>query len=294
LQEAGYRVSFLDTTELGQGARVCHSIAARTRATFTASDGSEVELGKIKTVWYRRAYPASIPNDVRDPNDREFAQKEWFHAVGGLLLSLRARFVNPLLAERAALKPRQLQLARDVGLRVPKTLITNDAAAVRQFVRSLGGRVVHKALTSPPNRLLETRRWSETDSAALEDLVIAPSIFQAEIVGAIDIRVTVVGDRVFAARIASNKSRSHLDSRLDLDVPCEADELPRDVQCRILELMRRLGLLFGTIDMKITDDGDYFFLEVNPQGQFLYIEILTSMPITSAVANLLAQRSKKS
>ena len=130
--------------------------------------------------------------------------------------------------------------------------------------------------------------WAETDSEALEDLPLAPTMFQEAVDGPSDVRATVAGERILAARIQSSEGRFGVDSRLDLDVPCVPHELPARVANPLLEMMSALGLVYGTIDLKITDEGEYFFFEVNPQGQFLYIEILTGLPITSAVADLLA------
>ncbi len=111
-------------------------------------------------------------------------------------------------------------------------------------------------------------------------------MFQEEIAGPSDVRATVVGERVLAARIES--SSDHVDSRLSPDAPCEPWSLPDDVHEALLRTMDALGLVFGTVDLKITHENDYVFLEVNPQGQFLYVKILTGLPITEALADLLA------
>jgi len=78
---------------------------------------------------------------------------------------------------------------------------------------------------------------------------------------------------------------------LDFDAPCERWDLPESVDKLLRNLMSELGLVFATIDLKITNQGEYVFLEVNPQGQFLYVEILTNLPITLALARFLTSRS---
>ena len=65
------------------------------------------------------------------------------------------------------------------------------------------------------------------------------------------------------------------------------------LQSQLLALVRRLGLVYSTIDLKLTNDGEYVFLELNPQGQFLYVEILSAMPITAAVASLLVRGAQR-
>jgi hypothetical protein len=85
----------------------------------------------------------------------------------------------------------------------------------------------------------------------------------------------------------SSQSRAGLDSRLDLDVPVAPFELQDPAVSQLLALMRDLGLSFSAVDLKMTADGELYFLELNPQGQFLYIEILTGQPIAAAMARLL-------
>ena len=95
--------------------------------------------------------------------------------------------VNPPLADIAAVKPVQLVEAAKLGLRIPDTLITSDMVAAKAFISDHPDGVVHKALNSPPHRLVDTRRWSDGDVEALRDLSVAPTIFQEEIVGTVDI-----------------------------------------------------------------------------------------------------------
>ena len=84
------------------------------------------------------------------------------------------------------------------------------------------------------------------------------------------------------------QGRAEVDSRLDPDAPCTSYELPSNVAAALFRLMDELGLVFGTIDLKLDVNGEHVFLEINPQGQFLYIEILTGLPISQALAELLA------
>ena len=203
-------------------------------------------------------------------------------------IGMSTRVVNPLEAQRAAaVKPYHLAVAQRVGLRIPDTLITSDPQHVKEFIDRHHGSVVYKAMTALPQAFLETRLWQDEDLSRLEQLPLAPTIFQEFVDGPADIRVTIARDEQFAARIASSSSRIGIDSRLDLDVPARACDLPSDVSASLDALMRGLGLSFATIDLKLDAQGDHYFLEVNPQGQFLYIEILTGQPISAAVARTL-------
>jgi glutathione synthase/RimK-type ligase-like ATP-grasp enzyme len=143
-------------------------------------------------------------------------------------------------------------------------------------------------MTAPPHQFLDTRAWDADAARHLDDLALCPTIFQERIFGPADVRVTVVGRELFAACIETARGRAGIDSRLDPDAPCAAYELPRNVQRAILRLMDELGLVIGTVDLKLANDGEHVFLEINPQGQFLYIEILSGLPISNALAEFLA------
>jgi len=298
LEKLGEAVFFLDMSHCGSGTLVEHQIGrSGAPLTLTTEDGTLINLCEVSAVWHRRPQRPRFPSDLIDIEDRNFANLEWIDALDSLLLSIDARHMNPLWSQRAALKPRQLEIARRLGLRIPATLVTNDPLRVNEFLTMHRNNVVYKSLTAPNHCFLATRRWSETDGAALVDLPISPAIFQEEIIGPSDVRVTIVGQEIFAARIDTSASRpssdrqSDVDSRLDLDAPYELHDLPESIAQLLRELMSELGLVFGTIDLKITNEGDHVFLEVNPQGQFLYVEILTGLPITLAVARFLAGRS---
>jgi len=77
---------------------------------------------------------------------------------------------------------------------------------------------------------------------------------------------------------------------MNLDIKYATHQLPPDTATKLHELMNRLGLVYGAIDLRLTPDGRYVFLEINPAGQFLYIEKATGQPITAALAQTLLKR----
>jgi glutathione synthase/RimK-type ligase-like ATP-grasp enzyme len=205
----------------------------------------------------------------------------------GMLQALPVRVVNSPLADRFFEKPFQLALARGLGLRIPETLITSQPEAARRFAAGRGGAIVHKPLTGSSTRMLATCRWGAAAEEALAALPLAPAIFQEAVCGGRELRITLVGQETFAVEF--RPGASVVDGRCDLETEYRRHELPRVVERGLRALMGRLGLTYATVDMKLTDDGDYVFLELNPQGQFLYIEILTGLPIAAAMAQLLTE-----
>ncbi|MEV0473824.1 MvdC/MvdD family ATP grasp protein [Streptomyces prunicolor] len=241
-------------------------------------------LDSIDAVWYRRQGQPRICVEMID-SDREFSLREWGQTLDAMMQSLDAKFVNTLIAQRSAVKPRQLVVASRCGLRIPDTLVTSDQMAAANFIDRHRGGVIHKTMSAPGNQFAATQRWDEGERGEFASLLFAPVLFQEEIIGHSDVRAVVIGDHVMAARFESNPN--HVDSRLSRDSPCEPWTLPAPVYNSLLDMMHSLGLVFGVVDLKITVDDDYVFLEVNPQGQFLYVEMLTGFPITDALADFL-------
>jgi hypothetical protein len=278
----------------GEGLSYRHGIGWESGASVNRrGTDSAVRFGEVETVWLRRPVPARIPESVVESSAREFIGNEWSEAVNGMLLTLDVRWVNEPLAQTSARKPRQLELARRVGLNTPDTLITNDPSAVREFVDRHNSNVVHKALTTPPNKILDTRKWTADAEHWLSALPLAPVMLQEYVAGPVDFRVVVVGEEVFSVKIISGESRSPVDSRLDLDAQYLPCDLPGEIKGQLLRLMSELNLAFGVADLKMNRVGDLVFLEVNPQGQFLFMEILTGLQIGSSVAEFL-RRPKSS
>jgi glutathione synthase/RimK-type ligase-like ATP-grasp enzyme len=114
-------------------------------------------------------------------------------------------------------------------------------------------------------------------------------IFQRYVPAAVDLRITAIGPQLLAAEAHSQKGEYKIDVRLNNDVPYFPHKLPRDVEEKLLKMMRRMGLEYGAIDMRVTPEGEYVFLEVNPAGQFLYVEHAAKIPIAAALAEFLAR-----
>ena len=144
----------------------------------------------------------------------------------------------------------------------------------------------------------ETRLVEAEDLARLELVRLAPVIFQRRIQG-VDLRVTVIGDALFAAEIDARDSSYPVDMRMVIgEAKIRAVDLPPVLSQRLLALMRRLGLVYGAIDLKQDEHGDYYFLEVNPAGQWQFVESRAGLPITQAHADALrrmasAQRRRR-
>jgi glutathione synthase/RimK-type ligase-like ATP-grasp enzyme len=253
-------------------------------------DDTVVRMDAVTAVWWRRPQPFGVPPQVTDPAHRQFAMSEAATAFQGMWQAHDALWVNNILRDAAAAhKPWQLDMARAVGLSIPETLITNSPDDARQFWQRHPGKVVYKAFSASYYAWRETRilRPEEEQLAGLVQL--APVIFQEYVPARVDLRITAIGERLFAAEAHSQDGEYAIDVRFNGDITYQPHALPDAVERDLLALMRRLGLEYGAIDMRLTPDGEYVFLEVNPAGQFLYVEQATGLPIAEALAEHLAR-----
>lgn len=251
-------------------------------ASIRVDGGATVPTRDLTVVWQRRPRPPTPSGMDREAG--EFSRAEWNVVAPDVFAGVAQ--VSDLAAQRRATKPRQLAVAVAAGLRVPDTVITNDVDEAEAFIAGHDGLVVHKTMSASRGRFLKTVEWSESARDALREfLPHAPTIFQERVDGD-DVRATVVGERIFAMR-APNAGRDDVDGRTALDVGWESADVPGDVARCLLAAMGMLGLRFGTVDL-LARAGEWTFLEVNPQGQFLFQEILTGAPLCEELARYLA------
>ena len=256
-------------------------------------------LSECRAIWWRRPMPFEIDDAVRTASHRNFAYNECLEAVSGLWQTLAAGdafWINPPARDEvAARKAYQLRVAQDVGLPIPDTLITNSPDRVREFIRAQGGpeRTIYKSFSATEEAWRETRLLKENEVALLDAVRFAPVIFQEYIPARVDLRITVIGPHVFPGAIHSQETAYAVDFRMDMNrARVEPWELPGEVERGLHALMERLGLVYGAIDMRLTPDGRYVFLEVNPAGQWLFMEEHTRHPITQTLARTLAENDQ--
>ncbi len=273
-------------------------------------DGTRVDGRSVSRVWYRRTRSRPPISRTQNPHLFEYSLEEYTGFFKNMWVALEhARWMdNPGTVHH--LQDHRLQQyldATEAGLDIPETYYTNDGLVV---VRSLGelGRLAVKPIRRAfitednPNksedhpiakgiltRVIEPGAFSEGQlSASLRN---TPVLFQSYVEKEAEIRLTVVGEKFFPCRIDSQASErtKHDWRRYDFQkVAHSVCELPIEVETKIRWLMQRFGLVFGAIDLILTPDGRYVFLEVNPAGQWHWIETITGMTISRAIAEWLA------
>jgi glutathione synthase/RimK-type ligase-like ATP-grasp enzyme len=127
-----------------------------------------------------------------------------------------------------------------------------------------------------------------TDNGAVLSMQSQVCVFQRHVAAVADLRVTIIGDEIFAAAVDLRELEYDVDVRMNPDAKHVAHDLPDDVADKLRGLMQPLGLVYGAIDLRLTEDGRCVFLEINPEGQFLYVEDHTGQPLAAALAARLA------
>lgn len=259
--------------------------------------GNSVPLSEIRSIYYRRPTGFRLPDHL-SPEQQRFAKAEARRGLGGLLFTLPVRWVShPSRVADAEFKPLQLQLAASCGLEVPRTLLTNDAAQAREFAEKLDGPVIYKPLSAPSVRIGGELKFIyatriEEGSLNDEDMGSTIHLFQEWVPKEYDLRLTVVGDQFFAVAIRAGSDEAREDWRSDYAaLSYEPVEAPDSIRFSIIDLLKRLNLPFGAFDFTVTPEGKWVFLEINPNGQWGWIEERTGLPITSAMADLLTDET---
>lgn len=278
-------------TDLHAGASLSAGYGTGGQRGILHTPSRRLDLAHVRSVWVRRPSPYAGPPGL-DGQDRRFAAAQSTWGTGGILASLPgARYVNHPWNNRAAEhKPAQLATARRSGFLVPNTLITSDEHEARDFVAGEPGGVVYKPLWNTPYRVdgqPHTVWVREVDAHEITSAVaVCPHMFQAKVDKAFDVRVTAVGDRLFGVRIDS----PDLDWRHRQDLMrCAPIEVPASVRCSVAAYLAAFRLVYSAFDFAVTDDGSWYFLECNPNGQWAW----QSAPITDAIAMAIANLLQK-
>jgi glutathione synthase/RimK-type ligase-like ATP-grasp enzyme len=219
--------------------------------------------------------------------------------------SLQTLWVShPYKLRRAEVKALQLQEASKAGLRTPHTLISNDPSRAAAFVSALGDAecaikpLIAIGVTDERGYRLPLTTTLPAGHP-LDSVALAPNMFQPYIDKAFELRCVVIGEKIFCAKIDSQAREitrtdwraadwNGTDPEQEVFSPeQEVFSLPDHVQAAIQRLMGSFGINFASIDMIVTPSGEFVFLELNPNGQWLWLELDLGLPLVASMTDLL-------
>jgi glutathione synthase/RimK-type ligase-like ATP-grasp enzyme len=248
-----------------------------------------LDVAKVEAIWWRRFKAAQqLPSGVLTDAQSSLISNDCFGALSGSLQNVfSGRWISsPRATEHASNKLNQLVAAQAAGFCIPETLVTQSPGVVRDFHARLEGRVIVKPVVGTPGPLLFTQLVREEHLAEESSIRACPAIYQEYIPGTEHIRLNCFGRKSYAGLIETKD----LDWRPNLDVPISRWPVPDKLHVSVRKVLDILGLDMGIIDFKLTPAGDIVWLEVNPQGQFLFLEGLTGEPLTEHFAEYFVGR----
>lgn len=249
-------------------------------------------IHQFKSVWYRRTKLPFIK--AENEAERLYLLGEVDIFMQNIFGVIDAKWLsNPISVNAAENKLLQLSNALKVGFNTPKTLISTDKKELLLFAKS-NKKTVAKPIgrgrinyTDKSSKLIFTNILPDSIIDNLDEFCIAPAIFQEYIEKDYELRVTVVGNLIFAARVNSQTDETSMVDWRRKKLKFEKYDLPVDISNKCLKLLGLLKISFGAFDLIKATDGLYYFLEVNPNGQWVWIEKETGMPISDAIINFL-------
>jgi glutathione synthase/RimK-type ligase-like ATP-grasp enzyme len=266
-------------------------------------NNNEILLSSIHSVWYRRTESFSFP-DFLAKEELDIARRECNSFIHGLWKAIpHAKWISiPEKIQEASIKVEQLIRAETLGFNILPTCFSNDPETIFNFFKAYA--TSRKILYKTHTPVMVSHADGKVGVAyavlldddklkKIEEIRNAPGIFQVYMPKKYDIRVTIIGDKIFSCKIDSQSSfETYVDCRAyswgsGMLPGHQQYALPCHIADKCIELIRSYGLEFGAIDLVNGQDGNYYFLELNPNGQWAWIQEVTGMPMKEAFIDLL-------
>ncbi|WP_294263448.1 MvdC/MvdD family ATP grasp protein [uncultured Chryseobacterium sp.] len=265
---------------------------------LTDEYGNTLDSKTIQAVWHRKSWRISIPEEL----DETYAQiflKEYASLQYNLLTLLEeVPWINPLQNENKidGNKIHQLKLAKKNNLTVPETIFSNDPEKITGFFHEkCNGKMIAKlhgviSKSMGGENLLSTQIINENSLENIEDIEYCPMIFQPYIEKEYELRIVYLDGEFFTGKINNSE---YTDWRIaNGDYFWSEYLLPEHIRTNLTAMMKEIGLYIGAIDMIRGQDGNYYFLEVNPQGEWGMLQKELNFPIAERIADNLIKRMK--
>ncbi|MEG0926987.1 MvdC/MvdD family ATP grasp protein [Chryseobacterium sp.] len=258
--------------------------------------GKTIHSDDIKGVWHRKAWRISVPEEL-DQNYEKIFQNEYGSLRYNLITTLEnIPWINPFEKEKKidGNKMLQLKIAESNHLTIPKTVFSNNEEKITTFFHQYcSGKAIAKlhgvqSKTMRGENLISTMIIEEETLEHLSDIAYCPMIFQPYINKEYELRIMYVDGEFFTGKINNS---TNADWRVsDENYFWSAYELPENIKINLTSMMKEMGLYMGAIDVIKGKDGEYYFLEVNPQGEWGMLQKELGFPIAERIADNLIKR----
>lgn len=263
---------------------------------LTDEFGNTVNSSDIKGVWHRKAWKITIPEELDEDYEKIFIKEYGSLRYNLFTLLENIPWMNPLEKEMKVdgNKLYQLKIAKQHNLIIPKTIFSNDEEKITAFFHEYcNGKAVAKlhgaiAKSMDGGNMLSTTIIDESTLENLSDIAYCPMIFQPYIDKEYELRIVYVDGCFFTGKINNSENADWRVSQSGYF--WSAYELPEDIKGHLTSMMKEMGLYIGAIDMIKGRDGKYYFLEVNPQGEWGMLQKELNFPIAESIADNLIKR----
>ncbi len=264
--------------------------------TITDEAGTSVSSDQITAVWHRKSWQITVPDDLDEQYTKIF-HREYESLRSNMYTILEhLPWINPYQSERKAdfHKMYQLQFAEKNGLKIPATLFSNDEDDILRFIRErCSGKSIaklHGVMSRNMNgeNLVSTTIIDDNNFENLSDIAYCPMIFQPYIEKEYELRIVYIDGLFFTGKINNSENT---DWRAVKDgYFWSSYQLPVEIKKKLTLMMKQMELCFGAVDMIKSTDKEYYFLEVNPQGEWGMLQKELHFPIAERIADYLLKR----
>lgn len=294
----------LNTEDFGVGFKIDICLSNLSKSfVISFSDGRMIKREDISAVYFHHPISPKLAAGL-DDDDLMFAERETVETLRSVwrLIPNELWLNHPKHIWIGSNKVDQLAVAIDQGFKVPDTLISSEKNSVESFIGLTDSNIIAKAVKhgfvtkEKEMWVASTRRLPKAYMSDYDSYFEIPITYQHEVQKTYDIRVVVVGSKVFATAIHSQgQKETEVDWRvgdiLDINLPHESIELPKNIEQKCCKIVKHYSLKYSSIDLVYSDNKEYYFLELNPNGQWAWIEQLTGKPIRDTIIDTLVENT---
>ncbi len=263
-------------------------------------NGKSIDFKDIEAYWYRRGFfnlpyninPEQFPTEVVNDLKKEMSLvNEILHNYLLNVPNLSSFFNSDL--NRVCV----LQAAKSVGLQIPNFIVCNQKNSVEDFFNKYP-KIVNKPIWNGLySNIANVQYMNYTNEFTKEELkelptLFAPSLFMEYIEKKYELRVFYLNGECYTMAILSqNDTQTQIDfRRYNKGIPNRNEPylLPLNIKKKIVKLMNKVKLKTGSIDIIVTPNDDFVFLEVNPIGQFLNVSHTCNFNLEKQIAKYLS------
>lgn len=266
----------------------------KTGITYNFSQGLNIKyeeyeysIGELQSVYFRRA-PTIFPN-TQNLDDTRFINGERRDFFEGLYLSLDCKWVNPIFETyKSERKIYQLSIAKQLGFKTPNSIVSNDPQQLLGFINNNGSCIIKPIchglqITQDGAYSIYTSEIKDTNWLNQDLIYESPVFIQNKIENYRDIRATVIGKKIFAVEIETNCIDKTDWRKPNILKTYKLHKLPEYMKDLMFSLHKKLNLTYSAFDFILTPSGEYYFLETNPAGEWVWLERELNLPISDAI-----------